>query len=106
MLQGISSALFEELKMEQGRIMNPDFVDYRIATMADIPRSIDTIIIETPQDDGPWGARGIGEHPMIPSIAALGNAITDACGIRLLDPPFTAEKIYLAMLEKENKTDI
>lgn len=105
MLQGISSALFEELKLEQGRIVNPDFRDYRIATFADIPRSMQAIIIETPQDDGPWGARGIGEHPMIPSIAALGNALADACHIRLLNPPFTAEKIYLAMHAVNNKQD-
>ncbi len=52
-----------------------------------------------PQEDGPWGARGIGEHPMIPTIAALGNAIYDAVGVRLEGPPFSAEKVYLAMLD-------
>ena len=101
MMQGISSALFEELKLEQGQILNPNFVDYRIATFADLPRQMQTVLVEVPQDDGPWGARGIGEHPMIPSIAALANAIARACGERLKNPPFTPEKIYLMLHAKK-----
>ena len=101
MMQGISSALFEELKLEQGQILNPNFVDYRIATFADLPRQMQTVLVEVPQDDGPWGARGIGEHPMIPSIAALANAIASACGDRLKNPPFSAEKIYLMLHRKK-----
>jgi CO/xanthine dehydrogenase Mo-binding subunit len=63
----------------------------------DVPKVMETYFVEEPQDDGPYGARGIGEHPMTPSIAALGNAIYDATGIRLEGPPFLPEKIYLAM---------
>jgi len=80
-------------------VQNPSFVDYRIATSADIPKSVQSIIVEVPQDDGPWGARGIGEHSMVPTIPAIANAIYDAIGIRFEGPPFTAEKVYLAMLE-------
>ena len=64
-----------------------------------------TVLVEVPQDDGPWGARGIGEHPMIPSIAALANAIARACGARLKNPPFSAEKIYFILQEKKISTD-
>ncbi|MEW5956380.1 MAG: xanthine dehydrogenase family protein molybdopterin-binding subunit [Chloroflexota bacterium] len=98
-VQGFSSAVFEEMKLKQGVMQNPSFVDYRIATSADVPGRHESIIVEVPQDDGPFGARGIGEHPMVPTIAALGNAIYDAVGVRLEGPPFSAEKIYLAMLE-------
>lgn len=98
-VQGLSSALFEALKLENGILLNPSFVDYRIATATDIPKEISTFIIEVPQDDGPWGARGIGEHAMVPTIPAIANAIYDAVGIRLEGPPFTSEKVYLAMLE-------
>jgi CO/xanthine dehydrogenase Mo-binding subunit len=98
-IQGLSSAMFEEIKLRNGVMQNPSFVDYRIMTSADIPEEIDAIIVERPQDDGPWGARGVGEHPMVPTIAALANAIYDAIGVRVTDPPFTAEKIYLAMLD-------
>jgi CO/xanthine dehydrogenase Mo-binding subunit len=97
LIQGASSALFEELKLVNGVVQNPSFVDYRIFTSADIPPSFESIIVEVPQDDGPWGARGIGEHSMVPTVAAIANAIYDAVGIRLPGPPFTAEKVYLAM---------
>ena len=99
-VQGMSSALFEEIKIKEGVMQNPSFVDYRIATSADFPGKIHTIIVEVPQEDGPWGARGVGEHPMVPSIAGLANAIYDAVGLRFPGPPFTAEKIFLALLKK------
>lgn len=99
MVQGISTALFESLQLKEGVLQNPSFVDYRIATSADVPPRIETFIVEVPQDDGPFGARGIGEHPMIPTIPAIANALYDAIGVRLGSPPFTAEKIYLAMME-------
>ncbi len=61
------------------------------------PTDIQAIIVEVPQDDGPWGARGIGEHAMVPTIPAIANAIYDAIGIRVGAPPYTSEKVYLAM---------
>jgi CO/xanthine dehydrogenase Mo-binding subunit len=98
-VQGLSSALFERLILEGGVVRNPSFVDYRIATSTDSPADIQSFIIEVPQDDGPWGARGIGEHSMVPTAPAIANAVYNAVGIRLEGPPFTAEKVYLAMLE-------
>ncbi len=98
-VQGMSSALFEILQLKDGVVQNPSFVDYRIATSSDIPKDLQAYIVEVPQDDGPWGARGIGEHSMVPTIPAIANAIYDAIGIRFEGPPFTAEKVYLAMLD-------
>ncbi|MBM3144589.1 MAG: xanthine dehydrogenase family protein [Chloroflexi bacterium] len=98
-VQGLSSALFEEMKMVDGYMQNPSFVDYRIATTTDAPSDLQSVIVEVPQDDGPWGARGIGEHSMVATAAAIANAIFDAVGIRMEGPPFSAEKIYLAMLD-------
>jgi carbon-monoxide dehydrogenase large subunit len=98
-VQGISSALFESLQLKEGVPQNPSFVDYRIATSTDIPQEFETIIVEVPQDDGPWGARGIGEHAMVPTIPAIANAIYDAVGVRLDGPPFTSERVFLAMLD-------
>ena len=98
-VQGMSSALFECMQLKDGVMQNPSFVDYRIATSCDIPEGIKTMIVEVPQDDGPWGARGVGEHSMVPTVPAIANAIYDAIGIRFEGPPFTAEKVYLAMLE-------
>jgi carbon-monoxide dehydrogenase large subunit len=98
-VQGMSSALFESMQLKDGVMQNPSFVDYRIATSTDVPLDLENIIVEVPQDDGPWGARGVGEHSMVPTIPAIANAIYDAVGIRMEGPPFTAEKIYLAMLD-------
>ncbi len=99
LVQGLSSAFFEQLQLKDGVVQNPSLVDYRIATCVDAPPKMETIIVEEPQDDGPWGARGVGEHSMVPTIPAIANAIFDAIGIRPGSPPFTAEKIYLAMLD-------
>jgi carbon-monoxide dehydrogenase large subunit len=98
-VQGMSSALFESLQLKGGTVQNPSFVDYRIATTTDIPKDIQAYIVEVPQDDGPWGARGIGEHSMVPTVPAIANAIYDAVGVRMEGPPFTSEKVFLAMLE-------
>ncbi len=102
-VQGISSALLEELQLKQGQPQNPSLVDYRIATTMDTPRQIVAHIVEVPQDDGPWGARGVGEHPMIATAPAIANALYDALGLRFNDLPVTAERIYLALEEKGNK---
>jgi CO/xanthine dehydrogenase Mo-binding subunit len=99
LVQGISSALFECLQLKDGVVQNPCFVDYRIATTVDAPVEIQSIIVEVPQADGPWGARGIGEHSMVPTVPAIANAIYDAIGLRFDGPPYTAEKVYLAMLD-------
>jgi carbon-monoxide dehydrogenase large subunit len=99
-IQGLSSALLEAMLFNKdGSMRNPSFVDYRIATSADAPSKLRTVIVEEPQDDGPWGARGIGEHSMVPTIPAIANAIYDAIGIRVGNPPFTPERVFLAMLE-------
>ncbi len=100
-VQGLSTALFEALQLEGGVVRNPSFVDYRIATSADAPLEMTSIIVEVPQDDGPWGARGVGEHCMVPTAPAIANALYDALGIRLQSLPLTAEKVFMALQEKE-----
>lgn len=96
-VQGASTALFEGIKLVNGVPRNISFVDYRIATSVDIPYEIIPIIVEVPQDDGPWGARGVGEHSMVPTAPAIANAVADALGVRILDLPLTAEKIFFAL---------
>jgi len=101
-VHGISSA-FEAIRFnEDGEVINPSFVDYRISNIADIPRKIHGDYVETPIDDGPWGARGVGEHVMVQTAPAIANALYDAVGIRFFDLPLSADKIYLAMDEKAN----
>jgi carbon-monoxide dehydrogenase large subunit len=98
-VHGMSSA-FEAIKFDDsGRPLNPNLVDYRIAAATDIPKEIHGDYVETPLEDGPWGARGVGEHVMVPTAPAMANAIYDALGIRFSDLPLSAEKIYLALQE-------
>jgi len=98
-VHGLSSA-FEELKFDdEGRPLNPSFVDYRIITSVDVPREIHGDFVETPLEDGPWGARGVGEHVMVQTAPAIANALHNAVGIRFNDLPLSAEKIYLALEE-------
>jgi CO/xanthine dehydrogenase Mo-binding subunit len=100
-VHGMSSA-FEVLRFDKhGQPLNPSLVDYRIATSVDAPREIHGDFVETPLEDGPWGARGVGEHVMVQTAPAIANAINDALGIRFNDLPLSAEKIFLALEERE-----
>ena len=98
LLQGIATVLYEDMRFnEKGKLLNANFTDYKIPTALDIPYMIVPIIIEVPQHDGPYGARGVGEHTMIPAAPMIANAIDDALGIRIKSMPITAEKIALAI---------
>ncbi|MGD1992483.1 MAG: xanthine dehydrogenase family protein molybdopterin-binding subunit, partial [Anaerolineae bacterium] len=98
-VHGMSSA-FEALVFdERGRPLNANLVDYRILNAADVPQEIHGDYVETPLEDGPWGARGVGEHVMVQTAPAIANAIHDALGIRFNDLPLSAEKIFLALDE-------
>ena len=98
MLQGIGSALIEALRFdERGRLLNPSFVDLKIPTARDLPRRASAHFLETPQLDGPYGARGIGEHPMVSVPSAIGNALFDAVGVQLHELPLTPERVFLAI---------
>jgi len=100
-LQGISTVLYEEMKFDhRGKLLNPNFTDYKIPTALDIPGEIVPIIVEVPQPDGPFGARGVGEHTMIPIAPMIANAIDDALGVRIKTMPITAEKVCMEILKK------
>jgi carbon-monoxide dehydrogenase large subunit len=98
LLQGLGTVLYEEIKYgKDGKLLNANFTDYKIPTAMDVPDEIVPIIVETPQPDGPFGARGVGEHTMIPAPPIIANAVADATGIRIRTMPITAEKIALAL---------
>lgn len=103
-LQGIATVLYEDMRFdEKGRLVNPNFSDYKIPTAMDVPDEIVPIIIEVPQNDGPYGARGMGEHTMIPAAPIIANAIDDALGIRIKSMPVTAEKVALEWAKLNKK---
>jgi CO/xanthine dehydrogenase Mo-binding subunit len=94
--QGVGWALSEEYIYDQdGRLENPGFLDYRVPVCSDMPM-IDTIMIEVPNPRHPFGARGVGEVPIVPPMAAVANAIFDATGMRLRDLPMSPPKLRAA----------
>jgi len=97
---GTGYALTEEIKLEKGRVMNPNFRDYKILTAKDVI-PVEPIVIEPGDEDGPFGAKGIGEPGLVPTAPAIANAVYDAIGIRIRDLPITPEKVLAAL--KENK---
>ncbi len=100
-VQGMSTALLEQIILNEGVPANPNFTDYRIATAVDAPLETENIIIEVPQDDGPFGARGVGEHPMVPTAPAIANAVYNAVGVRIDALPITSEKVWAALHPEE-----
>lgn len=100
-VQGIGFALMEEMKIEDGRPITTTLGDYKVPTMPDIPE-LNTVIMEDEDGVGPYGAKSIGESPIVPVAAAIANAVEDAVGVRITDLPITAEKIFHALQAKRS----
>jgi len=96
LVQGLGFALMEELKTEDGRISTLSLGDFKLPTIQDIP-PLTTVILEDPVGPGPFRAKAIGEGSISPVAPAVANAVADACGVRILDLPITAEKVYFAL---------
>jgi CO/xanthine dehydrogenase Mo-binding subunit len=95
--QGIGWALFEQLEHdEDGRLLTGSFLDYAIPTAERVPE-IDTLIVEVPAPDGPFGAKGIGEAPVVGAPAAVANAVARAAGTRLYELPMTPPRVWRAL---------
>ncbi|MBM4348959.1 MAG: xanthine dehydrogenase family protein molybdopterin-binding subunit [Deltaproteobacteria bacterium] len=97
--QGIGWALMENMIVEKGRVLNPDFRDYVMPGPLDLP-PIQSILVEPVDPNGPFGAKGIGEPALNPSPAAVANAIYDAIGVRFTELPITPERILKGLQEK------
>jgi len=95
-VMGMGYALTEELKVEDGKVLNPSFHDYKLPTAGDIPE-IHFYPIETEDSSGPYGAKGVGEAPLIPTAAAIANAVSDAIGVKVDSLPISPEKVLKAL---------
>ena len=98
-VMGIGWALTEELMIEDGRILNSNFADYRLLRACDVPE-LDSIIVESNEPTGPFGAKGIGEGSMVCIASAIGNAIYNAIGVRMKELCITPEKILQGLSER------
>ena len=95
--QGMGWALFEQLDHdEDGRLLTGSFLDYAIPTAERVPE-IETLIVEVPAPDGPFGAKGIGEAPVVGAPAAIANAVAAATGTRLRELPMTPPRVWKAL---------
>ncbi|MFX1513625.1 MAG: xanthine dehydrogenase family protein molybdopterin-binding subunit [Promethearchaeota archaeon] len=102
LLNGISFALTEEFIFnEKGGVLNPSFGHYKIYSTADLPE-IKTILVPTYEETGPYGAKSVSEISINGPQPAIANAIYNAVGIRLKNPPFTPEKVFRALQEKKD----
>ncbi len=101
---GIGSAIYEEINIEGGKVVNPTFTDYRMPTFEQMPSLDDTKIsfAPVPHREGPYGAKGVGEVAIVPVAPAIASAVYDAIKVRIKDLPLTAEKC-LKYLEGSNQ---
>lgn len=97
--QGLGWALFEGMVYdEEGQLLTSTFMDYAMPLSKDVP-NITSILIEVPSPAGPFGAKGVGEPPVVPVGAAIANAVKDAVGARVTQLPITPERLFTALHE-------
>ena len=96
-VQGIGWALNEEYVYDDnGKLLNPGFLDYRVPVCSDVPM-IDTVIVEVPNPKHPYGVRGVGETPIVPPLAAVSNAVSRATNIRFNELPLSPPRVLAAI---------
>ncbi len=99
---GLGHTLFEQMVYEDGQLLNPNLVDYRVPHFNDLPDEFSSALIENENGPGPFGAKGMGEGGLLPVASAIANAIARAAGIRFYELPITSEKVWRAL---KNKTE-
>ena len=98
MIMSLGSALFEEMVFDNGQPINATFLEYMPPSMEDHPREFQSVIVETPHPEGPFGAKGVGEAALGPVEPAIGNAIANALnGLRIKDLPIRPDRILKAV---------
>ena len=95
-MMGIGHTFFEHMVYQDGQLLNPSLIDYRLPTMADLPGELRSILVENADGPGPYGAKGIGESGLMPTAPAIANAIAHAVGVRLTELPLTPERVLHA----------
>lgn len=100
--QGLGWALYEGIEYsEEGQILTGSLMDYAIPSMVQAAGQYETVIVEVPTDHGPFGARGVGEPPVIATAAAVANAIADKTGARPTDLPMTPPRVLSALMNRD-----
>ncbi len=100
-VQGQGYALMEEMLWEDGRLVNPSFMDYKFPGTLEAPDKIHAIILEMPEMSHPFHVKGVGEPPLVGAAPAINNALSAATGMRLKQIPLTPERVLRGLLEKD-----
>ncbi len=96
-VQAQGYAITENFVSKDGRILTDQLSTYLLPTILDIPEKVESVIVEVPDPNGPWGARGLGEIPFLPLVPAIAAAIHDATGVWISEFPFTPERVLRAL---------
>jgi len=96
-VQAQGYSILEDYKMKNGYVLSDQLSTYLIPTVLDIPEKVETVIVEVPDPNGPWGARGMGELPYLPVAPTIAAAIHDATGVWINEFPFTPERVLRAL---------
>ena len=99
-MNAIGHTLMEEMVYKDGQLLNPNLVDYRVPTFANLPEDFETILVESHNGPGPFGSKGTGEGGLLPVAAAIGDADFHATGVRMYDLPLTPEKVWRKLQEE------
>jgi CO/xanthine dehydrogenase Mo-binding subunit len=98
-IQGLGFAVMEDLQLVEGRVGASHLGEYKLPTCADVPPLL-TELVGSDDGPGPFAAKAIGESSNILTAAAIANAVFDACGVRIMDLPITAEKVFSGLRER------
>ncbi len=104
-MNAIGHSLMEEMVYKDGQLLNPNLVDYRVPSFNSLPKDFETILVESHNGPGPFGAKGTGEGGLMPVAAAIGNAVYRATGLRLYDLPLTSEKVWRGLAARHESKD-
>ena len=102
-LMQLGFSMFEKMHIDGGQVTNASLADYKIPGMHDVPLVMENETVDTTQENGPFGAKGVGELATFGVSPAIANAIDDAIGVRLTELPLTAEAVFRALRAKDNR---
>jgi CO/xanthine dehydrogenase Mo-binding subunit len=97
---GLGHTLFEQMVYQDGQLLNPNLVDYRVPAFRDLPKEFSSALIQNENGPGPFGSKGMGEGGLLHVASAIANAVSQAVGIRFCDLPITPEKVWRALQQK------
>ena len=101
-VQGIGQALTEHLVVQDGAVTNLHLGEYKLPTAMDVPE-LETVLVQSDAGPAPYAGKAVGEHSNVAVPAAVANAVSDAVGVRLMDLPVTAEKVYAGLRARGDK---